>query len=156
MHPCHEEVPLDHVERGPHRLVVGLDHPFVAHDKGLERDRLRGRERDVDTRAVLVLAVPGPAETDVGAGDVAGEDGFEGLWLDVTAKGEVACCRTVPEACPAVFGVVLRVVSVLLEVVHRRGCGRDGGDGGDHDRQCSATLRLAAWSTGTRGSADDT
>ena len=150
VHARHEEIPLDHVEGRPDRLVMGPDHPLVAHDEGLERNRLRGRERDVDARAVLVLAVPRPPQTDVGAGNMAGEDGFEGLRFDVTAKGKVAGRRTVPEACPAVFRVVLRIVSVLLEIVHRHGSGRDGGDGGDHDRQCSATRRLTAWSGGLK------
>ena len=94
-------------------------------------DGLRGREGDVEARAVFVLAVPQAAEACLRAGDAAGEDLFESAGFDGAVEAEGGDTSTMPAACLAMFLVVLCVVAVGLEVVDRRGGFTQTGDGGD-------------------------
>ena len=70
--PGLQQFPLDEVEGGRHRLVVGADDPGGrlrgGVDQGFEGNRLRGGEGDVETGAVLVLAVPQAPEPGLRAG----------------------------------------------------------------------------------------
>ena len=132
-----QQLVLDEVEGGRHRLVVGADDPGGrlrrCVDQDFQGNGLRGREGDVETGAMLVLAVPQAAETGRGAGDAPGKHLLESLRLDGTVEAEGRHASTVPAACLAVLLVVLRVVAVGLEVVDRRGGFAEAGDRGDHD-----------------------
>ena len=120
-----------------HRLVVRAHHPALAEHEPFERDRLRRRERHVEPRAVLVRAVAPAPEPNVGVRDVAREHLLEAPRAHVPAKPERRRPAPVPEARPPVLGVVLRVVPVALEVVHRRVRGAERGDACDH--RCALT-----------------
>ena len=81
---------------------------------------------------VLAHAVAHAPEPDVRPRHVAREEQLEPLRVNVSSKAELACEAPVPEARAAVLGVVLRVVPVALEVVHRRLRGSERPDGRDH------------------------
>ena len=82
----------DEVEGRRHCLVVGAEDPggglrsSVHH--GFERDRLRCREGDVETRPVLVLAFAQPTDACVRAGDASGEHLLEALRFDGTVEAQ--------------------------------------------------------------------
>ena len=118
--PGLQEVRLHPVQRRPHRLVMGSDHPPVACDQAFQGHRLRRRERDVPARTVIVFALAHPPQADPLAGYMAVQKGFEARRADVAPQAEIARRASVPEARAAVFRVVLRVVAVALVVVDRR------------------------------------
>ena len=75
-------------------------------DQRLERERLRGRKRDVDARQVLVLTVAQPAEPDVGSGHVPLEHRREGAGRDrAVVQAAVLRALAVPPAGLAVLGI---------------------------------------------------
>ena len=82
--PGLQQLPLDEVEGGRHRLVMGADDPGRGLrgrvNQRLQRDRLRGREGDVETGAMFVFAVAQAAEAGGRAGDASGEDFLEATW----------------------------------------------------------------------------
>ena len=130
--PGLQQLRLDPVEGLAHRLVVRPYHPAFAEHERFERDRLGRRQRDVESRAVLVLAVAHPTEPDVGVRDVPREHLLEAVRANVPAKAKDCRRSSMPEARSAVLGVVLRVVPVALEVMHRRLGGPEFGDARDH------------------------
>lgn len=123
--PGLEEFPLDPVQGLAHRPIMGADHPPVAMDQRLQGDRLGGRQGDVPTRAVDMLAVHLPPEPDAGARHLAREHRLEPLRVDMAAQAQCQRRLPVPETRPAVLGIVLRVVAVLLVVFDR---GRGGAE----------------------------
>ena len=130
--PGLEEVAFDEIQGRPHRLVVGAEHRPVPPEQALQGNRLRGRQRQVDPGPVLVGAVAYAPQAGVGAGDVSLEDGVEPVRLHVPVEPEGGGAPAVPPAGFPVLGVAFRVISLLLEIVHRGGGGGDAGDGGDH------------------------
>ena len=134
--PGLEQLRLDEAQRGLHRLVVRPYHPCARLgprvDQRLQRDRLGRREGRVHARPVLMLAVVHPPEAKVGVWHVAGEDGLEVFWFDGPVQAEQIRRLAVPVTGLAVLRIVLRVVAVHLEVVHRRGGGLQPCDGRDH------------------------
>ena len=129
--PGLEQLGLDPVEGLAHRLVVRPYHPALAEDERLERDRLRGRQREVEPRPVLALAVSHPAKAKTGVKDVPREHLIEPHRVHVPPEAKRARRPPVPEARPPVLGVVPRVVPVALEVVHRRLRGPELGHASD-------------------------
>ena len=130
--PGLQQLRFDPVEGLAHRLVVRPYHPALAEHERFERDRLRSRERDVEPRAVLVLAVAHPTEPKTSVRDVPREHLLEALRAHVPAKAKDRRRSSMPEARSSVLGVVLRVVPVALEVMHRRLGGTEFGDTRDH------------------------
>ena len=130
--PRLQQLRLHPVQRRPHRLVMRADDPPVAVQQRRQRDRLRRRQRDVQPRTVLVLAVAHAAEADVRARHMSQQDRVEALRRDMTTQPQHLCCRPVPEARLTMLRVPLRVVAVLLEIVDRRTRGTDVRDRGDH------------------------
>ena len=135
--PRLQQLRLHPVEGCAHRLVMGAHHAALAKDEPFERDRLRRRERDVEPGAVLVRAVALAPQPDGGVRDEPREHLLETLRAHMPPKPERRRAAPVPEARAAVLGVVLRVVAVTLEVVHRRLRGAERGDGGDHRPESS-------------------
>ena len=138
-----QEVPLDPVQRRPHRLVMGMHHAAVAmgitpgRQQGRQRHRFGRREGDVETRAVLMGAVALAAKADAGADHVARQQRLElaGRDMKVGPQSQGQRAPAVPEAAVAVFrvlrppGVAVRlarcvVAAVAAQVVGRgrRGC----------------------------------
>ena len=132
--PGLQEIPLDPVERRPHRLVVGADDTRIPHHQGFQRHRLRGRKRDVPARAVLPFSLDDAAQPDVALRHLPRQHRLEARRHHVAAKSEVGRRPAVPEARLAVLRVVLRVVPVLLVVRDRRRRGRKFVDGSNHGR----------------------
>ena len=119
-------------ERVVERIVVRSHHPALAEHEPFERDRLRRRQRDVEPRAVLVLAVSHPPQPNVGIGDVPREHLLEALRVDLAAKPERRRPVSVPGARAAVLELHRHVVPVAHEVAHPGLGGAEYGDGGDH------------------------
>ena len=133
-----EQLRLDEVEGCAHRLVMRPHHPRpgagARENQGLERYRLRCREGHVDAGPVLVRPVPEPPEPQPAPRHMTLEHLLESLRFDRSVQPERRGGLAVPAARLAVLGVVLRVVAVGLEVMHRRGGHLEAGDGRDHDR----------------------
>ena len=91
----------------------------LSEEERLERDRLRGGEREVEPRPVLVLAAALAAKANAGAPHVPREHLLEARRVHVPPKAKRRRRAPVPEARPAVLRIVPRVVPVALEVVHR-------------------------------------
>ena len=130
------DVLLDPAERTPDRLVVGRHDAFVAADQRGERDRFRGRQRDVAAGSVhhraVLLFLP---ETMAGAaGHAAFEDFLERLGVHGPGQAQFGGAAARPAARLPVPGVVAGVIPVALVVRHALGGGGDGADGGDHVR----------------------
>ena len=104
--PCLEELRLDPVERRPDRPVMGAHHPFVALEQRLERDRFRGGEGQVPSRAVLVLARDHPSKPDVGSRDMAGKDGDEFPLAHALRQAEGFRSASVPAIGRPVGGII--------------------------------------------------
>ena len=110
--PGLEMVPLDPVERRADGLVVGVHHRPPAVVEGLQRDRLRGRERHVPAGTVLALAVDDAAQRDVRAGDLARQDRDELPLAHTLAQSQGLGALAVPPVGGAVGAVVPREVLV--------------------------------------------
>ena len=134
--PCLEEFVLDEVECCLHRLVMGTNDLRTRLRRGMdecfERYRLRGREGDVDTWPMLVLALPHAAEAGLRSGDAALEDLLEAFRFYRAMEAERLDTLAVPAARLAMLGIILRIVAVRLEVVDGGGSFAEAGDSGDH------------------------
>ena len=118
---CLQQLRFDPVEGRPDRRIVGTHHPAVAVEQRFQRHRLRRRQREIEPRAVLVLAVARPAQADLRLGHVAGKNALEGPGRDVLRHTQRRRPLAMPEARPPVPGVVLRVVALALEIRDRHG-----------------------------------
>ncbi len=125
-YPCHARAPsrgivaprlqhrlLDPVERRSHRLVVAAQHRPVAARMPLRRQRrqhhrLRCRKRDVETRAVLVPALPPAPRTDVRPANMAlqapPERACRNLRPGLSSTAAAACpCHALAWRCSSAF-----------------------------------------------------
>ena len=117
--PRLQQLRLQPVERCLHRRIVRAQNPPVAIEKRLQRDRLRRRQREVETRPVLALPVTRPAEPDIRARHMAEQNALEAPRRDMLRQAERPRRAPVPEARPALPRVVLRVVALLREILDR-------------------------------------
>ena len=119
----HQEFRLDEAQRGAHRLVVRLDHPRprarAGVDQAFQRHRLRRGKRHVHPGQVLVPAVAQTPQTAVRARHPTLQNPLEALRLHRTAQPERRRAVPFPPAREPVRRIVLRVVTVALEVVDR-------------------------------------
>ena len=112
-------------------VFIGMDVSRDSHAVAVAEGRRR-HAVCLHARPVLVLAIALPSETNIGARHVARGDALEAIRLDRPAQARQGSRPAVPATGLAVLRVVLRVVPVHLEVVHRRGGGLQARDGGDH------------------------
>ena len=153
--PRLDELPLDPVEGGVDRFVVGPDDPSVADHQALERHRLRRRQRQVPPRAVFAPAVALASQLNPGSRHPARKHLLEALRVNVRLEAQGEGPGPAPEARLAVFGIVLRVVAVLLVIGDGRRRGREFREARNHafSPPGSGPLRgggaLRPWSRGS-------
>ena len=114
-----QQLGLDPVQRRPDCRVVGPQHPAVAVEQRLQRHRLRRRQREIQSWAVLVLPVARTAQPDLRPRHVAGKNALEGLGRDVLRQTQRRRPLAVPKTRLPVPAVVLRVVALALEILDR-------------------------------------
>ena len=134
-----EVLPLDPVERRADGLVMGVHHRPPAPEQRLQRDRLRGGERQVPSRAMLPFAVDHAAKRDVRVGNVTGQDRDEPALADALPQPK----GLRPRAVPAVGGAVGAVVpgEILVHEVAERLLGaRQRARAGQHQAASAAEV----------------
>ena len=129
--PGLEVFPFDPVERRANGLVMRAHDRLPAAVERLQRDRLRGRERQVPAGTVLALAVDHATQRDVGAGNLAGQDGDELSLAHALSQPQGLGARSVPSVGGAVGAVVPGEVLVHEVAEGLPGAG-EGARAGEH------------------------
>ena len=108
---------LDPAEHALGRRVVGGNHPIIAaHERG-QGDRLRRRQGDIATKAVMYVAMLVPPAQMRPVRHLAFEHRPKGIGIDRAGETECAGAFPCPSARLLVRGVVLGVVAVPLEII---------------------------------------